>query len=61
MSCWGCFSAMTYFCGSDECDWVYTHGLNPSNPRFDENKKDKPSWLPDDWDCEKAFPGTEFI
>jgi hypothetical protein len=54
MSCQGCFSAMHIFCGNDDCDWSYDWGLNPRNPRSEENEKDRPDWL--DYDYEDSLP-----
>lgn len=58
MSCMGCGSASHYYCDSDDCDWTYDHGLNPRNPRSEENEAKKPAWL-DGWgDTEFSYPGT---
>jgi hypothetical protein len=32
----------------DDCNWEFTHGLNPKNPRAVANEKKRPEWLPDD-------------
>lgn len=47
-----CDSAIEYLCAAQyddepgECEWRYTHGLNPRNPRAAENEKRRPPWLP---------------
>lgn len=45
-SCLPCDSAVHYACAADECDWDYTHGLNPGNPRAAVNETYRPPWLP---------------
>ena len=45
MACMGCFSALYLFCCEPGCDWRYTHGLNPLNPRSAANAKNRPPWL----------------
>jgi hypothetical protein len=43
LNCMGCGSAVLYECVS--CDWDYTHGLNPRNPRAQRNEPNRPKWL----------------
>ena len=58
MSCIGCDSAVDYVCmcrlndepepqckPDCECNWRYTHGLNPKNPRSEINEKNRPPWI----------------
>lgn len=47
MSCMPCSSAIEYWCGNDDCDWHYDHGLNPRNPRAAANEAKRPAWLPE--------------
>lgn len=56
MSCLPCDSAIHYQCSRlyDGCDWEYTDGLNPGNPRAVANAKRRPAWL-DDFDLEINF------
>lgn len=49
MSCFGCDSAREYICMEDDCNWNYTHGLNPLNPRFADEQESKPNWVDDEW------------
>lgn len=59
MSCLPCDSAVRYYCiaHSDECQsdcwdyedhvgcgWDWTKGLNPNNPRAEENEANNPHW-----------------
>ena len=46
-SCMGCYSAIRYECNN--CDWEFTHGLNPKNPRAKVNSENEPSWHEDSW------------
>lgn len=55
MSCMPCDSAIELICGYDfenddtsECRWNYVWGLNPKNPRFEEEQKKRPAWLEED-------------
>lgn len=48
-ACIGCDSARKYICMEKGCDWRYTHGLNPDNPRFGNEQKSKPVWVDDAW------------
>lgn len=43
-SCLPCDSAVEYWCNEDECDWGYTQGLNPGNPRSPLNEAHRPPW-----------------
>jgi hypothetical protein len=43
MACQPCDSAVRYLCC--DCDWSYTDGLNPGNPRTVQNAGAKPVWL----------------
>lgn len=43
MACRPCDSAFYYGC--TQCEWSYTHGLNPQNPRAKKNELNKPIWL----------------
>ena len=43
MACQPCDSAVRYLCL--DCDWNYTDGLNPANPRAVKNAVAKPVWL----------------
>ena len=45
VACYGCNSAEEYSCASETCDWVYTYGLNPLNPRSAANEANRPDWL----------------
>lgn len=38
---------MYFACANDTCDWRYTHGLNPDNPRAVVNEKNRPTWIPE--------------
>lgn len=49
MSCQGCGSAFYMFCCNDDCDWSYTWGLNPKNPRADINEEERPNWVDGDF------------
>lgn len=55
MSCLPCDSAISYTCAS--CDWHFIHGLNPGNPRTEENEKNRPDWLvgPLEWNKAGKF------
>lgn len=65
MSCIRCDSAMRYSCGC--CDWSFTHGLNPDNPRSAKNEASRPTWLPcpevpyGDFGICIPYPGTRYI
>jgi hypothetical protein len=59
MSCMPCDSATIWSCETrwmdeDElgdrvpCDWTWTEGLNPGNPRYAENETRNPGWYPDE-------------
>lgn len=56
MACLGCFSAFDYSC--NECDWHYTHGLNPRNPRSLDNETRRPTWIVGDFN-ERLADGFE--
>jgi hypothetical protein len=63
-----CDSAVEYFCASQyddepgECEWRYTHGLNPRNPRSADNEKRRPPWIPEGQACgEWRAPGVALI
>lgn len=43
--CSSCDSAYEFFCLEDDCDWHYTWGLNPKNPRSEANEQHRPDWL----------------
>ena len=67
-ACMPCDSAVEYFCASqydDEpgaCEWRYTHGLNPRNPRAAQNEKRRPPWIPEKQPCgEWRAPGVALI
>lgn len=53
-ACMPCDSAIEYVCvrqydddpPEPVCDWRYTHGLNPRNPRAAANEACRPSWIP---------------
>lgn len=55
MACMPCDSAISYFCTAwleddapaGACQWEYTHGLNPGNPRSPANEASRPAWLGD--------------
>jgi hypothetical protein len=53
-ACMPCDSAVEYICAGQlddkptGCDWRYTHGLNPRNPRAEANEHHRPPWLPAD-------------
>ena len=36
-----------------ECQWDYTHGLNPRNPRKDREEESRPPWLEGEPDFDK--------
>jgi hypothetical protein len=44
MACMPCDSASDWYCESDECNWSWTEGLNPRNPRAAANDASRPSW-----------------
>lgn len=55
MSCMPCDSATIWSCetrwmdedeleGRTPCDWTWTEGLNPGNPRYPENETRNPHW-----------------
>lgn len=44
MSCLPCDSATDWYCLSEDCDWDWTCGLNPRNPRAEENATHAPPW-----------------
>ena len=52
-ACVGCYSALMIFCigteGKSPCDWDYTWGLNPRNPRAAKNEESRPGWLVGDF------------
>lgn len=61
MSCMPCDSATIWSCetrwmdedelnGRVTCEWTWTEGLNPGNPRAEENETRNPHWDPDDND-----------
>ena len=52
MACRPCDSAIYYGC--TQCEWSYTHGLNPKNPREEKNRLNKPIWL--EGDTPKSVP-----
>ena len=43
MSCINCASAIEFRC-AEGC-WSYTWGLNPRNPRVEQNEQHRPTWL----------------
>jgi len=51
-ACMPCDSAVDYVCAGQfddkptGCEWEYTHGLNPRNPRAARNEERRPSWIP---------------
>jgi hypothetical protein len=56
-SCLPCDSAVHYGCADEACNWDYTHGLNPGNPRSAVNEKHRPPWLPETLSfSEHGFP-----
>jgi len=49
-SCIPCDTAIRYLCAARvdddvDCEWDYTDGLNPANPRFSGNEEQRPQWL----------------
>lgn len=48
-ACIPCDSAGDLYCPNEECNWSYTWGLNPSNPRSPGNEKYRPNWLVGSW------------
>jgi hypothetical protein len=69
-ACMPCDSAVEYICTGqleDEptgCEWRYTHGLNPKNPRAARNEENRPPWLPDGQSAEGGnwvMPGVKAI
>lgn len=50
-TCVPCDSAYLYFCL--ECDWNFTWGLNPNNPRNAVNMLNKPEWVPEKREFDK--------
>lgn len=48
-SCLPCSSAGYLTCNNENCDWSYTWGHNPENPRFADEEKYRPEWLVGDW------------
>jgi len=45
VGCFGCGSALEFYCADlDICDWSWTCGLNPENPRSVENDLRSPPW-----------------
>ena len=62
VACLPCDSAIGYYCSREDCEWHYTHGLNPGNPRSANNEQRRPAWL-DGWELHSAnmvnaYPGT---
>lgn len=42
-----CWSAVEFYCvDNDTCEWSYTWGLNPRNPRAHSNSMHRPDWIP---------------
>jgi hypothetical protein len=59
-SCLPCDSAVEYICANQyddigDCDWRYTHGLNPGNPRTAKNEEFRPPWLPEGRGAEGGY------
>ncbi len=46
LACITCDSAHWLSCQNESCDWSYTYGLNPGNPRSEQNEGERPEWLP---------------
>lgn len=44
VSCTKCDSAVLYSC---PCGWTFLNGMNPKNPRTDQNERNRPDWMPD--------------
>lgn len=44
MSCMSCDSATDWYCL--DCNWIWTQGLNPRNPRAEANAACAPPWGP---------------
>jgi hypothetical protein len=73
MTCMPCDSAIEYLCTEwlrddkpGECNWRYTHGLNPRNPRSAANDAKRPAWIPVDLTCRRdgftqAVPGVRML
>lgn len=57
-SCLPCDSAAEYACRSEDCDWIYVHGLNSGNPRWFREQEFRPVWLPEQLPVRKPEPGT---
>ena len=55
MACLDCNSAILFHC-PNYC-WSYTWGLNPANPRVEQNEQHRPAWLVGDieWDQHGIF------
>lgn len=53
---WACISHSDEYCWEDcwsdgfhdGCGWRWTDGLNPGNPRAEENEKNRPDWSKDE-------------
>lgn len=65
----GCDSAIEYMCSSlwylsdspAPCDWSYTHGLNPNNPRFAAEQESRPDWLPENPEMHYYEMGSSYV
>lgn len=68
-ACMPCDSAIEYICVNQyddigDCDWRYTHGLNPANPRAAKNEESRPPWLPESQSAEGGewvMPGVKML
>lgn len=49
-ACLPCDSALYLFCETEGCNWAYTWGLNPKNPRFAWEESRRPEWLVGDYE-----------
>lgn len=60
MSCLPCDTAYLYECTNEVCDWRYTHGLNPKNPRSIAEQTKRPQWLY--WfEDDRPYPGVRYF
>ena len=60
MRCMRCDNAVEFFCTADNCDWNYITPFNQYNSRYEQNIRNKPSWMTDEIEF-MNYPSVEGI